>query len=248
MTSPSTGLRRVPTRVALVGDRSPAVRAHTRIPDIAARFPDVDLLWVASTAVTPADAEAFDGLWVVPGSPYADEDRVVAAIGAARRAGTPLLGTCGGYQHMLLEFARGVAGLRVRHAESAAGPDDVRALITPLACSLVGHCGQVDLQPGTLAADLLGERAFERYHCSFGLAAADAGPLVEAGMVVSGRSPDGDPRVVELPGAGFWFGVAFQPELADTQPHPVIEAFIGAARERAARRAASPTAPRGAAA
>jgi CTP synthase (UTP-ammonia lyase) len=238
MTSAPAAVGPVPTRVALVGDRSPAVSAHSRVADVVAHFPDVDLYWLPTTDVTPADAEAFDGVWVVPGSPYADEERVVAAIRAARTAGTPLLGTCGGYQHMLLELARNVAGLRVRHAESAPGPDDVPALITPLACTLVGHSGQVDLAPGTLAASLLGERTFERYHCAFGLSADDATPLVEAGMVVSGRSPDGAPRVVELSAAGFWFGTAFQPELADTQPHPVIEAFLAAARERAATRAA----------
>jgi CTP synthase (UTP-ammonia lyase) len=238
MASSSPALGRVPTRIALVGDRSPAVSAHSRIVDVVAHFPDVDLYWLPTTDVTPADAEAFDGVWVVPGSPYADEERVVAAIRAARSAGTPLLGTCGGYQHMLLELARNVVGLRVRHAESTPGPDDVPALITPLACTLVGHSGQVDLAPGTFAASLLGERTFERYHCAFGLAADDATPLVAAGMVVSGRSPDGAPRVVELPTAGFWFGTAFQPELADAQPHPVIEAFVAAAREHASTRGA----------
>lgn len=227
-----------PTRIAIVGDRTPSVRAHERIPRIAAHFPDVDLHWLPTTEVTPDDALAFDGLWVVPGSPYADEDRVLAAIRSARTGGTPLLGTCGGYQHMLLELARNVVGLRVRHAESPAAYD-APALITPLACSLKGHSGEVDLVPGTLAADLLGERTFERYHCAFGLAADDAAPLVAAGLAVSGRSPEGEPRVVELPGGGFWFGTAFQPELADAQPHPVIDAFVRAARARAAARASA---------
>lgn len=234
-----------PVRIALVGDRSPAVRAHTQIPALTARYDDIDVHWLHSTEVTPPDATAFDGVWVVPGSPYADEERVLAVIGTARTAGTPLLGTCGGYQHMLLEFARSVVGARVRHAESPGG-SDAPALITPLACSLVGHSGQVDYLPGSRAAAIAGERTFERFHCAFGLAASDAAPLVAAGLVVSGRSPDGEPRVAELPGDAFWLGTAFQPELADEQPHPVVAAFMDAARGRAAERAAERAAARAA--
>ncbi|WP_285107949.1 hypothetical protein [Promicromonospora sp. MEB111] len=230
-----------PARIALVGDRSTAVRAHERIPQIAARYDDVDLHWLATTDLVPHEAAAFDGVWVVPGSPYADEDRVIDAIRAARTGGVPLLGTCGGYQHMVLELARNVAGLAARHAESAGGGGGGRAaggpassaLITELACSLKGRSGQVDTQPGTRASAALGERSFERFHCSFGLTAADAAPLVEAGLVLSGTSPEGEPRVVELPGEAFWLGTAFQPELADAQPHPVVDAFVTAARERA---------------
>ena len=225
-----------PTRIALVGDRSTAVRAHERIPQIAARYADVDLHWLSTTDLVPAEATAFDGVWVVPGSPYADEDRVVDTIRAARTGGTPLLGTCGGYQHMVLEFARHVVGLAARHAESSAGVPGSTALITELSCSLKGRSGQVDVVPGSRAAAALGEQSFERFHCSFGLTAADAEPLVAAGLVVSGTSPEGEPRVVELPGDAFWLGTAFQPELADAQPHPVIDAFVAAARERAARR------------
>lgn len=226
-----------PARIALVGDRSTAVRAHERIPQIAARYDDVDLHWLATSDLEPGEVAAFDGVWMVPGSPYADEDRVVDAIQVARTGGVPLLGTCGGYQHMVLELARNVLGLAARHAESAGGGADgvpaSTALITELACSLKGHSGQVDTVPGTRAAAVLGERSFERFHCSFGLTAADAAPLVEAGLVLSGTSPEGEPRVVELPGEAFWLGTAFQPELADTQPHPVVDAFVATARERA---------------
>lgn len=242
-----------PTRIALIGDRSTAVRAHERIPQIASRYDDVDLHWLPTAELVPAEVTAFDGVWVVPGSPYADEARVVDAIHAARTGGTPLLGTCGGYQHMVLEFARNVVGVAARHAESpvageagaheagdgdAGGAPSSTALITELACSLKGRSGQVDVVPGSRAAAALGERSFERFHCSFGLTAADAEPLVAAGLVLSGTSPEGEPRVVELPGDAFWLGTAFQPELADAQPHAVVEAFVTAARGRARRRLA----------
>ncbi|MBL0886947.1 glutamine amidotransferase-related protein [Myceligenerans indicum] len=230
-----------PTRIALVGDRSTAVRAHEQIPRIVSAYDDVDLHWLPTDQLVPGEASAFDGVWVVPGSPYADEARVVEAIRDARTDGTPLLGTCGGYQHMVLEFARTVVGVDAHHAESRgareAAPSST-ALITELACSLKGHSGQIDVVPGSRAVAALGEQSFERFHCSFGLTAADAEPLVAAGLVVSARSPEGEPRVVELPGEAFWLGTAFQPELADTQPHPVIDAFVVAARHRARGRRA----------
>ncbi|MBE1877659.1 glutamine amidotransferase-related protein [Myceligenerans pegani] len=230
-----------PTRIALVGDRSPAVRAHEQIPRIASAYDDVDLHWLPTGQLVPDDAITFDGLWVVPGSPYADEERVVDVVRIAREAGTPLLGTCGGYQHMVLEYARDVVGIAAHHAEShgaGEGAPASTALITELACSLKGHSGQIDVVPGTRAAAVLGEQSFERFHCSFGLTAEDAAPLVEAGLLISGTSPEGEPRVAELPGEAFWLGTAFQPELADAQPHAVIDAFVTAARERAGRRIA----------
>ena len=51
-----------PARIALVGDRSTAVRAHERIPQIAARYDDVDLHWLATSDLEPGEVAAFDGV------------------------------------------------------------------------------------------------------------------------------------------------------------------------------------------
>src|SRR6188768_226057 len=96
-------------KLALVGDRSPAVRAHGRIPlliDALRRRDGIDLdpYWISSTDAD--ELEAFDGIWVVPGSPYSDREKVIAAIATARQHGIPFLGTCGGFQHAILELAR----------------------------------------------------------------------------------------------------------------------------------------------
>jgi CTP synthase (UTP-ammonia lyase) len=47
-----------------------------------------------------------NGVWVVPGTPYRDDDAVYAAIAAARESGLPLLGTFGGFQYAAVELAR----------------------------------------------------------------------------------------------------------------------------------------------
>ncbi len=87
----------------------------------------------------------FSGIWVVPASPYANMPGVLESIRWARENGRPFLGTCGGFQHALIEFGRNVAGLAgADHAETA--PEAKLLLVTRLACSLVGKSGAVRLE------------------------------------------------------------------------------------------------------
>ena len=111
-------------KLALVGDRSPSVRAHGRIPlliDALRRREGLvlDPYWIPSTEAD--DLEGFDGIWVVPGSPYRDPEKVVAAVATARENEIPFLGTCGGFQHAILHLARDLAGIEhAHHAEYGA--------------------------------------------------------------------------------------------------------------------------------
>ncbi|MFF4580789.1 hypothetical protein [Streptomyces sp. NPDC001389] len=237
-----------PARIALVGDRSPHVKSHTRLPllldALAAREGLVlDAYWIP-TGDAAAEAAAgtlarFDAVWVLPGSPYASEAGALAAIRVAREEGIPFLGTCGGFQHALLEYARTVCGLTgVAHAENDPGAQDL--LIAPLACSLVGHEGVVRAQPGSLAESVLGaERSMERYHCSYGPAPRHLPVLTAHGLRLSGHDEEGQVRMAELPGHPFFLATLFQPELAGdgTRPHPVVRALAAAAVAHAARRA-----------
>ncbi len=150
-----------PPRLALVGDRSLDVQAHGRIPSIvdfvnSSSGDPIEVYWLHSTSLSqPADVTGFDGVWVVPGSPYENMAGVLSAIEGARSSGIPLLGTCGGFQHLLLEFAHNVCGLEgVAHGEVAPAAD--QQLITPLDCSLLGEEATVVVVPGTKAAEAMG--------------------------------------------------------------------------------------------
>ncbi|MBN6054950.1 hypothetical protein JYK22_23640 [Nonomuraea sp. RK-328] len=224
-------------RIALVGDRSPGVRAHARVPPLleALRERDgiaLDAYWIPTTEAR--DLDAFDGVWVVPGSPYLSERGAVEAARTAREHGIPFLGTCGGFQHMLLEYARGVCGLDVAHAENEpeAGDGGRDFLLMPLRCSLAGHEGMVRLAPGSLIEQIMGAPVtVEAYSCSYGLNEHYERVLIEHGLVFSGHAEDdGMVRVAELPGHPFFLGTLFQPELAGdgSRPHPVISAFAAA--------------------
>src|ERR1044072_2406110 len=102
----------MPARLALGGDRSPSVRAHGRIPlliDALRRREGVvrDPYWIPSTEA--GDLQDFDGSCVVPGSRYSDPETVCGRVRPAREREIPFLGTCGGFQHAILELAESLA-------------------------------------------------------------------------------------------------------------------------------------------
>ena len=192
---------------------------------------DVDARWLPSSEAESA-VEA-DGLWVVPGTPYHDGEAVLAQIRRSRTGGMPILGTCGGFQHMLVEFARNVAGLAdAAHAET--DPEAADPVVARLACSLVGEERPVTAVPGTRVAELCGTEPFTGFHwCSYGLVPEREAALVAAGLVVSARAPDAGVEAVELPGHPFYVATLFQPQVgssASGRLHPLIGALISAAR------------------
>ncbi|MCK9893222.1 hypothetical protein [Frankia sp. AgB32] len=230
-------------RVALVGDRSADVAAHGRVPDLleALRRRDglpLDAYWIPTDEVATAALDAFDGVWLVPGGPYASERGALTAIRVARERGIPFLGTCGGLQYAVLEFARAVCGLsEAAHAE--VDPQAPDPLIVPIACALKGHEGVVLITRDSLAERVVGaDRTVERYFCSYGINPSQVGPLLAHGLRFSGVDDAGEARIVELPGHPFFLATLFQPELGpDTsRPHPIIRGFAEAAVARAAAR------------
>ena len=235
--------------LALVGDRSPTVRAHGRIPLLidALRRRDglvLDPYWIRSTEAD--DLTGFDGIWVVPGSPYTDREKVIDAVGTARAHGIPFLGTCGGFQHAIIHLARELANIPdADHAEYA--PESGTEVVVALECSLVGHEGVIRYTPGTLIAEIAGvDQRLERYHCSYGIAPRFVEELERAGVIFGAHDEDGAPRALELPDRdAFFLGTLFQPELAGdgTRAHPVIRAFAEAAVSCASRRGAQATQP-----
>ncbi|UNO38404.1 hypothetical protein [Streptomyces sp. MST-110588] len=243
MTKATNSVHTSTARLALVGDRSPGVRAHARIPgllDALARRDQLvlDAYWIPTQDAESTDALAgFDAIWLMPGSPYRSEAGALAAVRTARERGIPFLGTCAGFQHALLEFAREVCGLGgIGHAENQ--PEGDELLIVPLACSLAGHEGVVKVEPGSLAERVVGaERTVERYHCSYGPNSAHLDVLRAHGMRFGGVDEAGEVRMAELPDHPFFLATLFQPELAGdgTLPHPVIRALAAAAVAHAAQ-------------
>ncbi|HMA33650.1 MAG TPA: hypothetical protein VKY74_04140 [Chloroflexia bacterium] len=228
-------------QIGLIGDRSPDVRAHRAIPqalDLAQGVTGcaVAVTWLdtATLAQDAAAVAAYDGLWCVPGSPYISMAGALAAIRFAREQGRPFLGTCGGFQHALIEYARAVLGLAAAdHAES--NPAAELPLVAPLACSLVGVEGPIRFVPGSRIAAIYGRLAtVEAYHCNYGLNPRYQALLEDGRLQVTGLDEQGAVRVVELADHPFFIATLFQPELSALSGavHPLITAYVQAVAQQ----------------
>jgi CTP synthase (UTP-ammonia lyase) len=236
-------------RIGVIGDYQPGNETHTSTTAAVQHAADpagvpAEVTWIGTGQLSGeagrAALRSSDGLIIAPGSPYRSLDGALAAIEHARREGVPLLGTCGGFQHVVLEYARNVAGFDdAQHAEY--DPYASTLFITPLSCSLAGQSMTVRLRPGTLASLAYGRlAATERYYCDFGLNPAYLTTLTDSGLTVSGTDQDGEPRILELPAHPFFLATLFVPQTSSTPaaPHPLLIALLQAAR--AALRPAPP--------
>ena len=228
-----------PIRVGLIGDYNPDVPAHRAIPlalALASRHLGAESsepTWLpTATLATQAEPKlaGFAGLWCVPASPYASMDGALAAIRYARQNGVPFLGTCGGFQHALLEYARNVRGMaEANHAES--NPSARVALIARLACSLVEKEDRIVLEEGSRIREIYGRAEIaEPYRCSFGLNPRYEAALGNGHLRFTGRDAGGEVRVFELSDHPFFIGTLFQPERSalQGQAHPLICAYVQA--------------------
>lgn len=222
------------TRIGLVGDYDETVTAHRAIPAAlalageAATAP-IHFEWIPTEEIEDdSRVQGFDGLWCVPASPYRSMDGALLAIRFAREQGRPFLGTCGGFQHAILEYARNVLGWAdAEHAETT--PGAARLVITPLACALVEKTDTIRFRQGSMVAAAYGTlEATEGYHCNYGINPGFLAAIVSGPLRVSGEDQAGEVRAVELQDHPFFVATLFQPERAALtgQTPPLVTAFL----------------------
>ena len=181
----------------------------------------------------------------------------IKAIRYARENHVPYLGICLGMQLAVIEYARHVAGLAAAHSTEfdPDTPYPVIALITEWqerdgkvehrdAKSDLGGTmrlgGQVcNLVPGSMARRIYGEeRIVERHRHRYEVNNHYLTRLEEAGLVVSGKSAQGDLcEMIELRDHPWFLGCQFHPEFTSTprNGHPLFKEFIQAALLNARR-------------
>jgi CTP synthase (UTP-ammonia lyase) len=228
-------------RIALIGDYDSSVTAHRAIPEALKLAADedrttVESLWLHTSTLHAPEFQlaGFAGIWCVPASPYANMQGALDCIRYARECAIPFLGTCGGFQHALIEYARNACGLRqAAHAET--DPDAADAVIAPLACALVDQAGEIILREGSRLRHAYGcERIQEEYRCSFGVNPKYAQLLFRDPLRATAHDTLGEVRGMELSGDAFFVCTLFQPErraLRGEVP-PVVRAFFRASRSR----------------
>lgn len=214
---------------------------------------DVDIRWIHAEDLESRPAEALlagvDGIVVPGGFGERGWEGKIAAARWARENQVPYLGLCLGMQVMVTEFARDVCGLQGANSTEF-DPESPHPVISLLEEQQgVTHKGGTmrlgaypcRLVPGSLAAraygtDLVNERHRHRWEFNNAYRAV----LEEAGLRVSGTSPDGSlVEISEIAGHPFMLGTQFHPELQSrpNRPHPLFREFVAAARARHQARA-----------
>ena len=187
---------------------------------------------------------SMDGI-LVPGGfgQRAFEGKILAAQ-YARENGVPYLGICLGLQAAVCEFARHVAGMP--GAISAEFDDEAEFPVIDLMPEQEdiedkGGTMRLGAYPcrvveGTRAFEAYGsEIVYERHRHRYEVNNAYRDRLTEAGLVISGVSPDGRlVEMVELPDHPWFVASQGHPEFKSrpTRPHPLFKSFVGAAFER----------------
>ncbi len=228
-----------PVKIGIIGDFNPSNPTHLATNHgIEHAFQALEKPFLATWLPTdhPHEFSRFQGLICSPGSPYKSLDGALVGIRYARENQVPFLGTCGGFQHAVIEYARNVMGFTdAAHAES--DPYASCLFITPLSCSLVGKTMEVTLKPGSKAAAACGAaRSMEAYYCNFGFNPEYQKQLESAGLEVTGTDQNNEARVIELPTHPFYMGTLFVPQARSMEgnPHPLIVEFCRTASRHGA--------------
>ena len=206
---------------------------------------ELEIVWVDSEGVSPMLVETqlkdVDGVLIPGGFGIRGIEGKIQAASYAREHGKPFLGICLGMQCAVVEFARNVAGMPAANSsefdQSTPYPvidllpeqKEVEAMggtmrLGSYPCKLT----RGSLAAGAYEAKTVHERHRHRYEVNNALRPK----LVEAGMKISGTSPDKRlVEIVELDDHPWFVATQFHPEFKSrpTRPHPLFRDFVGAA-------------------
>ncbi|MBR5995144.1 MAG: CTP synthase [Eubacteriaceae bacterium] len=205
----------------------------------------VRISWIDSETVTEDNAGEIlgeaDGIIVPGGFGSRGIEGMIVSEKFAREHDIPYFGVCLGMQIAVIEYARNVLG--IFDADSGEFDTDTPHKVIDF---MPGQSDDIDkggtlrlgsypckIKPGSVmercyGSGLISERHRHRYEFNNDY----RGMFEEAGMTLSGISPDGKlVEAVELSDRDFHVGVQFHPEFKSrpNRPHPLFVGFIGAA-------------------
>ena len=213
---------------------------------------EVQIKWIDSehlTKDTLADTmQEVDGILVPGGFGGRGIEGMILAAQYARENRLPYFGICLGMQVAVIEFARHAAG--IADADSGEFNEICKHKVIDF---MPGQSDEIDkggtlrlgacpcvIAPGTTMARCYGtleisERHRHRYEFNNDYRL----PLTDAGLTLSGLSPDGRlVETVELSDRAFFVGVQYHPEFKSrpNKAHPLFRGFIAAALDEAKKR------------
>lgn len=223
-------------RIAIIGEFYKNFKPHSALNDSIEHVKkkhkiDIEIEWIDTIKAEKEGNDLFvnySGFWSAPGSPFKSLDGALKAISYARINDKPHLGTCAGFQHTVIEFARNV--LKIENAQHEEYENESSELfINKLACSLAGKKMKVNLLEGSIAFDCYkSKETTEEYYCNFGINPEFEDKLKHKDLKISGIDQDGEIRIIELKKNRFFISTLFVPQTNSTEnlPHPIIERFV----------------------
>ena len=212
----------------------------------------VEIDWIDSERITAENAAAVlagcDGILVPGGFGNRGIGGMVLAAQYARENNVPYLGICLGMQIAVIEYARHVCGIEDANSGEfdEVGQNKVIDFMPDQSSKInMGGTLRLGSYPCEIAPDSQMARCYgaahidERHRHRYEFNNDYRAVLTEAGLRVSGTSPDGRiVETVEVPENDFFIGVQFHPEFKSrpNKAHPLFLGFVGASlakREKA---------------
>ena len=224
-------------KIAIIGDYNQNEESHYLIMESIKEVAEeqqgeLQAQWIMSDAldVSEEHLKLFDGFWFSPGSPYKNANNVLSAIQYARKNGVPALGTCAGFQHMVIEFARNVLGLYSVDSEEN-DTECADAVIKKLSCTLMNKMEQLKISDSNsiLARTVGGDRLIGEYRCNYGFNEAYRSAFQNSNVITTiVETKNGYFRGFELKEHPFFIGSLFIPQLdfRGDSSYRIIKSFV----------------------
>jgi CTP synthase len=208
---------------------------------------DLEVVWVDAEGLRPeeirSELETADGILVPGGFGIRGIEGKILAVQYARENNVPFLGICLGMQVAVVEFARHMAGMAAANS-SEFDPETPYPVIDLLpeqkdvedmGGTMRLGASPSKLVPGTKAFEAYREEViYERHRHRYEVNNSLRTRLVEAGLTISGMTPDERlVEIIELDDHPWFVASQFHPEFKSrpTRPQPLFRDFVGAAIE-----------------
>lgn len=222
--------------LCIIGDYDPHMYTHVALNNAIEHCrahveTEIIHAWFQTDQITETifTKNKFHAFWIAPGSPYKNDDSVYKIIQWARENNFPIFGTCGGFQYMVVEYARNVLGLHdAGHEENE--PGATKLIISKMSCSLKGQQEEIFIKDhdSWLYRVLKTDTIEGKFNCSYGVNTKYQNLINKAPFAFTAFSGEGEARALELKTHRFFNGTLFQPPLDSTpeKPNELILDFL----------------------